>query len=86
MVTASRMPVPDPMAPRKSAKTERAPMHNPPNAAAVGMYLEQRKGFVMTCFPTRVLAKHLLLKQPTQIFREEFSIAIATLPLHLMIF
>lgn len=33
------MPVPEPMAPRKSAKTERAPMHKPPNAAAVGMYL-----------------------------------------------
>lgn len=63
MVTASRMPVPDPMAPRKSAKTDRAPMHNPPNAAAVGMYLEQRKGFVMTRFPARVLAKHLLLKK-----------------------
>lgn len=66
MVTASRMPVPDPMAPRKSAKTDRAPMHNPPNAAAVGMYLEQRKGFVMTRFPARVLAKHLLLKKKQQ--------------------
>lgn len=42
MVTASRIPVPDPMAPRKSASTERAPMHKPPNAAAVGMYLEDK--------------------------------------------
>ena len=63
MVTASRIPVPLPMAPetidlmlvgemtetpgkqaersdspRKSAKTERAPIHRPPKAAAVGMY------------------------------------------------
>lgn len=35
------MPVPDPMAPRKSASTERAPMHRPPKAAAVGIYLCQ---------------------------------------------
>lgn len=41
-MTASRIPVPEPMAPRKSAKTDRAPMHKPPNAAAVGMYLEDR--------------------------------------------
>lgn len=39
MVTASRIPVPDPIAPRKSANTERAPIQRPPNAAAVGMYL-----------------------------------------------
>ena len=38
MVTASRMPVPLPMAPMKSAMTVSAPMHIPPNAAAVGMY------------------------------------------------
>lgn len=42
MVTASRIPVPEPMAPRKSANTDRAPMHKPPNAAAVGMYLEDK--------------------------------------------
>lgn len=36
------MPVPEPMAPRKSANTDRAPMHRPPNAAAVGMYLQDR--------------------------------------------
>ena len=39
MVTAKRIPVPDPMAPIKSARTDRAPMHRPPKAAAVGMYL-----------------------------------------------
>jgi len=39
IVTASKIPVPDPMAPMKSARTERAPMQSPPNAAAVGMYL-----------------------------------------------
>jgi hypothetical protein len=37
MVTASRMPVPLPMAPMKSATMVSAPMHMPPNAAAVGM-------------------------------------------------
>ena len=39
MVTARRIPVPEPIAPMKSAKMERAPMHTPPKAAAVGMYL-----------------------------------------------
>lgn len=39
MVTASKIPVPEPMAPRKSANTDRAPMQSPPKAAAVGMYL-----------------------------------------------
>lgn len=40
MVTANKIPVPDPMAPMKSANTDRAPMHRPPKAAAVGMYLK----------------------------------------------
>jgi len=39
MVTASKIPVPEPIAPKKSARTDRAPIHNPPKAAAVGMYL-----------------------------------------------
>lgn len=39
MVTANKIPVPEPMAPRKSAKTDKAPMQRPPKAAAVGMYL-----------------------------------------------
>ena len=39
IVTARRIPVPDPIAPMKSAKMERAPIQTPPNAAAVGMYL-----------------------------------------------
>lgn len=34
--------MPEPMAPRKSANTDRAPMHKPPNAAAVGIYLEDK--------------------------------------------
>lgn len=34
--------MPEPMAPRKSANTDRAPMHNPPKAAAVGMYLQDK--------------------------------------------
>lgn len=36
-VTARRVPVPEPRAPRRSLATERAPMQAPPNAAAVGM-------------------------------------------------
>ena len=39
MVTASKIPVPEPIAPMKSAKIERAPIQTPPKAAAVGMYL-----------------------------------------------
>lgn len=42
MVTASKIPVPEPIAPRKSANTDRAPMHRPPKAAAVGIYLEDK--------------------------------------------
>lgn len=38
MVTASKIPVPEPMAPMKSAKIERAPIQTPPKAAAVGIY------------------------------------------------
>lgn len=37
MVTANSIPVPDPMAPIKSATIVRAPMHMPPNAAAIGI-------------------------------------------------
>jgi hypothetical protein len=44
MVTANKIPVPDPIAPMKSANTERAPIQSPPNAAAVGMYLKVTKG------------------------------------------
>jgi len=39
MVTANKIPVPEPIAPKKSAETESAPIHNPPKAAAVGIYL-----------------------------------------------
>ena len=38
-MTARRIPVPDPIAPIKSAKMDKAPIHTPPKAAAVGMYL-----------------------------------------------
>lgn len=40
MVTARRIPVPEPIAPTKSAKIVRAPMHSPPKVAAVGMTLK----------------------------------------------
>jgi len=35
---AGAAPVPEPMAPMKSATMVRAPMHMPPKAAAMGMY------------------------------------------------
>ena len=38
-VTASSIPVPEPKAPKRSLATDRAPIHAPPNAAAVGMIL-----------------------------------------------
>lgn len=38
-VTASKIPVPEPRAPMRSLATDRAPMHAPPNAAAVGIIL-----------------------------------------------
>lgn len=43
MVTAKRIPVPEPIAPKKSAITDNPPIQRPPKAAAVGMYL-QREG------------------------------------------
>lgn len=36
--------MPEPMAPRKSAITDNPPIHSPPKAAAVGMYLEHKTG------------------------------------------
>ena len=39
IVTASKIPVPDPIAPIKSATIDKAPIHIPPKAAAVGIYL-----------------------------------------------
>lgn len=35
--------MPEPIAPRKSAITDKPPIHSPPNAAAVGMYLKRKK-------------------------------------------
>lgn len=39
MVTASRIPVPEPMAPKKSATMVSIPMHIPPKVAATGIYI-----------------------------------------------
>lgn len=39
METDSNMPVPEPIAPIKSEKTEMSPMIIPPHAAATGIYL-----------------------------------------------
>jgi hypothetical protein len=35
IVTVKRIPVPDPIAPKKSAKIVKTPMHIPPRVAAV---------------------------------------------------
>ena len=37
IVTVNRIPVPDPIAPKKSAKIVRTPMHIPPSSAAVAI-------------------------------------------------
>lgn len=39
MLTANNIPLPEPIAPIKSAKMVKSPTHIPPTAAAVGMYL-----------------------------------------------
>ncbi len=39
IVTVNRIPVPDPIAPKRSAKIVRTPMHIPPKVAAVKMRL-----------------------------------------------
>lgn len=38
MDTDNNIPVPEPIAPKRSAKMEITPMHIPPRMAAVGMY------------------------------------------------
>jgi len=38
MVTASKIPVPDPIAPMKSARIVNDPIQTPPKVAAMGMY------------------------------------------------
>jgi len=38
IVTASKIPVPEPIAPKKSAITVKAPMLIPPKEAAIGIY------------------------------------------------
>jgi len=39
ILTASKIPLPEPIAPMKSAKIVNKPTHIPPTAAAVGIYL-----------------------------------------------
>ena len=51
MVTAKRIPVPEPIAPIKSAKIVKAPIQIPPKAAATGIYLKQLniKIYLLSC-------------------------------------
>eukprot|EP00962_Isochrysis_galbana_P018404 scaffold5311_cov120-Isochrysis_galbana.AAC.13 len=74
VVTARRMPVPEPMAPMKSAATVSAPMHMPPKAAAVGMYRlsslasdESRWPFITICWSRSCLATSLADEPDTSI-------------------
>ena len=39
IVTANKIPVPEPIAPTKSANIVKAPIHIPPKVAATGIYL-----------------------------------------------
>ena len=47
IVTASKIPVPEPIAPTKSAKIVRAPIQSPPSVAAVGITLGIKKYFLL---------------------------------------
>lgn len=47
IVTAKRIPVPDPIAPTKSANIVSAPMHSPPRVAAVGITLRINKFIIL---------------------------------------
>lgn len=61
------MPVPEPIAPRKSAMTDKPPMHSPPKAAAVGMYLESEtegKKKIAMCSYRSVFSHTLQMRQP----------------------
>lgn len=66
MLTANKIPVPDPIAPNKSAETERAPTNKPPRAAATGMirfsslYIEpSRCPRMISCWSFNCLATSL---------------------------
>ena len=50
MLTVNRIPVPEPMAPKKSAKMVKTPIHIPPNVAAV-----ITKNLIFSYVPTSVL-------------------------------
>jgi len=74
IVTARRMPVPEPIAPIKSAMMVRAPMQTPPNAAAVGIYLLSNFGIesylcpsIMSSFSISYLATSFPLVPDTSI-------------------
>jgi hypothetical protein len=44
--------IPDPIAPKKSAKIVRAPIHIPPNEAAMGIYLFNTSLIDESLYPT----------------------------------
>ena len=58
MLTASKIPVPEPIAPNMSAVMVKSPTHIPPNAAAVGMYL--LKKLIIDSSPSPCTHKSLL--------------------------
>lgn len=50
-MTAKRIPVPDPMAPIKSAKMVRDPIQTPPKAAAIGIYFLNVESMLVSLCP-----------------------------------
>lgn len=52
IVTDNKIPVPEPIAPKKSATIVKAPMHIPPNVAAMGIYLFKTSLTLLSLKPT----------------------------------
>jgi len=56
MVTASNIPVPDPIAPMKSARIVKVPIHIPPKVAAMGMYFFKTSLTLLSLWPTMLMS------------------------------
>lgn len=72
MVTAKRIPVPEPIAPKKSAITDSPPIQRPPKAAAVGMYLQRPGQYEHTGNDLKDGTRHILLKQWKSVFQSSW--------------
>lgn len=54
IVTAKRIPVPEPIAPIKSAKMVRDPIQTPPKVAAIGIYFLRVLSMLESLCPYRI--------------------------------